>query len=893
MDSNTLRKSFLAFFKQKKHTIKASDSLVPSNDPSLLFTTAGMVQFKPLYQGAPLEFSRAVTVQKCLRAGGKGSDLENVGRTIRHHTFFEMLGNFSFGDYFKKDAILWAWEYLTEVVKLDKERLLVSVYTDDDEAFSIWRKTIGLKEERIVRLGEKDNFWGPAGDSGACGPSSEIHFDLGEAYSCGQETCQVGCDCERFLEIWNLVFPQYFQEQDGKRKPLERIGIDTGMGLERLAFVSQGVSNNYQTDLFQPIIHAIEKITQCSYQEKNRRSFHVISDHIRALCFALAENILPSNEGRGYVLRRILRRAVKFGRNLDVKAAFLYKLVPVVVAIMKEAYPDLGDQEDHIVTIIKPEEERFQETLSVGLEIFSDIIEELRKRKQTVMSGDNVFKLYDTYGFPVDLVEELAEEKGVSIDLEGFQKRMNEQKDRARASWQGKSQVATDLIYLDIKKKQGVTTFTGYNCDDDMGKIVALIKDAEQVDQIEAGESGQIILDKTPFYAESGGQVGDKGRICSSEFEFIVEKTIRPVEGIIAHEGRVISGSIHSGHTVDTQIDEKLRTEIKRHHTATHLLHCALRSVLGDHVRQAGSLVAPDRLRFDFSHSKGLTSKEVRSIEKMVNNVILKNVPVKTIHTKKEAAQEMGAIALFGEKYADEVRVITVGTESMELCGGTHVSATGEIGLCKIVSEGSVASGVRRIEAVCGERAYELITNECDQLNKLSVILKVSRETVVQKVEKLLDGKKELEKELERIKMKLSALNIGQIVDDVAEIEGVYCYQNPKNVPEKVDALLKAGDLIKDRIKKKGVSSYIIVLGSHFENRPYMVVMISNDVIKRGIKAQDILNKTGEPAGVRGGGRPDMAQGGGKNVDKMEDVLNKDHVRSVIRKILLEAKKTG
>ncbi|MBI1869742.1 MAG: alanine--tRNA ligase [Chlamydiae bacterium] len=862
--SSEIRQKFLEFFKSRSHSIVVSDSLIPKGDPTLLFTTAGMVQFKSLYAGAPLPYKRAASCQKCLRAGGKGSDLENVGKTIRHHTFFEMLGNFSFGDYFKEEAILWGWEFLTQVMNLPQEKLWVSVFREDDEAYTLWTKKVGISEGRIVRLGEKDNFWGPAGDTGACGPSSEIHFDLGVERGCQKDPCAPGCDCERFLEIWNLVFPQFYQEADGTRKYLVRRGIDTGMGLERITFVVQGVQNNYQTDLFRPILSEISKHTPQGYDSKTQMAYHVIADHVRALTFAITDEVLPSNEGRGYVLRRILRRASRYAKKLGIQEAILYKLVPVVVDVMKEIYPELVSSRENVARIVKFEEERFLGTISYGWTILEDL---MKTSPSKMLSGGELFRLYDTYGFPLEMAKEIAQEEGFKIDEEGFKKLMGEQKERSRASWIGKTEVEETVALEELKKKLGSTEFLGYQTLSADGKILSLLKDQNVVEEVREGEEIQIILNRSPFYGESGGQVGDRGFIQTTQGEVEVCDTQWPIEGLTVHHAIVKKGLLHLGDEVFAKVDPPFRYATARHHTATHLLHYALRKILGTHVKQAGSRVSPDRLRFDFAHFGKVSESELEHIESLINEKILDNSSLRTLVIPIEEAKKAGAMMFFGDQYGSVVRMLDIGGYSLELCGGTHVKATGEIGLFKILGEASVASGVRRIEALSGLKAYEAVRQTTQTLSDLCSRLGTSREAVLERMEKLLADKRQLEKTLEAEQIHRVQGQLSEILSQPLKIKDHFFYVGSFDGLDQ--EILRT---LLDQAKNQ-VTSGVIILSSQKEGKVIFLVLVTPDLVKKGLHAGKIVQELAKKVDGKGGGKPDMAQGGGKDPSKLREAL--------------------
>ena len=862
MKSTEIRKQFLEFFRAKKHTIKSGSPLLPPpDDPTLLFTTAGMLQFKPLWAGAGLPFQRVATVQKCLRAGGKGSDLENVGKTLRHHTFFEMLGNFSFADYFKKEAITWAWEFLIDVLHLPPSRIWVSVYKNDEQAYSIWKDEIKLPPQRIIKLGDKDNFWGPAGVTGACGPSSEIYFDLGPETGCGRPECRPGCSCERYLEFWNLVFPQFYQQEDGSRRALERKGIDTGMGLERLAFIMQDkAGNNYETDLFKPIVDQLGSLAGIAYSGDLKPSFHVIADHIRALSFAINENIMPSNENRGYVLRRLLRRAVRHGRNLGIREPFLHKLTDTVADIMKIDYPDLIENRELISGVIRNEEERFQRTIDYGLYMLDEIVEKLKKGHKQVMRGKDIFKLYDTFGFPVDLLQELAEEKELALDLKGFEELMKEQKARARASWDGANQAKVSAVYKKIQKEYGEQKFAGYDNQKAKAKIIAIVQDDRQKEGVSSGDKAIIFLDRTPFYAESGGQTGDTGLLAADGGQAEVTNTKKILPGVMAHEVVITSGELKPGDELDAVVNKKRREAIARHHTATHLLQYALRQILGDHVKQFGSLVAPHKLRFDFTHFTGISPAELSKIEYLVNEKIMADQEVVTEEMALADAMNTEALAFFGEKYKEKVRVLNIGDYSKELCGGTHVARTGMIGLFRIISEGSVAAGVRRIEAVCGWEGLRVMNEERNRLEKINEIMKSDPATVVSMVEEIVNENRKIAK-----KYRQSVLE-GKKITYMAEIKGGglktingirYFIRLEKDI--NAGLLRQLGDILIEEIKNG-----IVVLGGEEDGKVSLLVLVTGDLVSRGYHAGKIIKQIAYACGGTGGGKPHMAQGGTK-----------------------------
>jgi alanyl-tRNA synthetase len=876
LKANELRKLFLDYFGKREHKVVPSSSLVPKNDPTLLFTNAGMVQFKGVFLGEDVrDYKRAVTSQKCVRAGGKHNDLENVGHTARHHTFFEMLGNFSFGDYFKKDAIAFAWEFLTEVVKLPKEKLWVTIYKDDDEAFELWQQVAGVKPDRIVRLGEKDNFWS-MGDTGPCGPCSEIIIDQGAEISCGKPGCAVGCDCDRYLEIWNLVFMQYNRDTTGKLTPLPKPSIDTGMGLERLSSVVQKVRTNFETDLFQPIIKEIAAIAGVPYHkdEQTDISYQVCADHLRAMTFLINDGVLPSNEGRGYVLRRIIRRASRYGRLIGINKPFLYRLTGSVVDVMREAYPELVDSREHVAKVVLLEEERFGQTLDSGLALLNETVVKLKAEKKAMIPGSVLFKLYDTFGFPLDLVADMARDMHLELDEEGYRKEMQEQRNKARAAWAGSGEEKIKPVYKEIKSGLKKTVFTGYESLEGTATITAIIKGDTSVKEVAEGDEAEIVLDQTVFYGESGGQVGDKGELLGEASKFAVSDTVKPVEALFVHKGKVKKGGFKVGDTVLAKVEEEERMDTVRHHTATHILHATLRSVLGEHVKQAGSLVAPDRCRFDFTHYTALSEREKERIEELVNERITENHPVEVVEMDIDQAIASGAMALFDEKYGDKVRVVTVKDVSKELCGGTHAHASGDIGLFKIVSEGGIAAGVRRLEILAGRRAYEMVRKEERDLREIGQLLKASDPDVVGRVEKLMGQLRDAEKELERLKHTLQASQAGAIIDDAKVINGVRVLARRVENMDPKD-LRDFGDKLRDNIK-----SGILALGSVKDEKVSVIVMVSKDLTGR-FHAGNIIKEMALILGGTGGGKPDLAQSGGKDPAKLDAAL--DALYTIIR----------
>ncbi len=868
MNSGEIRNTFLEYFRSKGHEIVRSSSVVPGNDATLLFTNAGMVQFKGVFQGEEKRpYSRATTSQKCMRAGGKHNDLENVGHTARHHTFFEMLGNFSFGDYFKKDAILFAWDLLTEYYKLPKDRLWATVYEDDDEAEQLWKEFTGVPANRIVRLGAKDNFW-QMGDTGPCGPCSEILVDQGEHVGCKRPECAVGCDCDRFLEIWNLVFMQFDRQQDGKLNPLPKPSIDTGMGLERLSAVLQGKYNNFDTDLFSPIIDAICTHSGKSYNTDRLTdiAIRVIADHIRSITFLLSEGCVPSNEGRGYVLRRIIRRASRYAKSLDISEPVLYRISDAVAETMSSVYPELNEEKARVQKMLRLEEERFMKTLEQGLLILNDVIKQTRKSGLSSIPGGELFRLYDTYGFPLDIARDVASEHDLPIDESGFHREMEQQKTKARASWVGEETSAAASVYKELLQKHKATEFVGYEAFDAEGKVLALIRDGRTVDELTTGAEGEALLDRTAFYAESGGQIGDKGQLTADDVRVLVLDTRKPVEGMHIHRIRVVEGSLRAGMKVRGTVDKQKRLSIMRNHTATHLLHASLRNVAGEHVKQAGSFVSDERIRFDFTHFQSLDARIIETIEDEVNENILRNIrlDIKTMETKK--AIEAGVTALFGEKYGDVVRVISVPEVSSELCGGTHAGATGDIGLFKIISEGSVAAGIRRIEAVTGKAAIAFFREEETELRSVCETLRIT-EKPADRISKVLQDMRALEKELESIKGKNAAASSGEIVKTARAINGV------KAIACRLDGV-DAKDLriIADNVRDN-LGSGILVMASVTDNQQAsLIAMVTSDLTNK-FSAGTILKEIAAAAGGKGGGKADSAQGGTKEIALLDKAL--------------------
>jgi len=865
MTGQEIRKKFLEYFEKNKHEIVGSSSLVPADDPTLLFTNAGMNQFKDTFLGRETrDYSTATTCQKVVRAGGKHNDLENVGVTSRHHTFFEMLGNFSFGDYFKEDAIKFGWEFLTKEMGLPADKMFVSVYNDDDEAFKIWRDVIGLDEKDIEYRGEKDNFWA-MGDTGPCGPCSEIHIDQGEHTGCQSPDCNRDCECDRHLELWNLVFMQFDRDESGTLNPLPKPSIDTGMGLERVTSVVQGVTSNYDTDLFQPIIQYIAKLAGIKYgdSDKSDVSLRVIADHSRSTTFLVGDGVLPSNEGRGYVLRRIMRRAMRHGRMLGMDGTFFYKVCEFVVDFMKEHYIELADKKPFISKVVTNEEQSFSRTLNTGLKIIDELLEKYKESK--VISGDDIFKLYDTYGFPVDLLADVAEDNGYALDTVGFEQEMKAQQDRAKKSWSGSGEQKVADIYIQLASKIK-TEFTGYDSLEEESEIVAIIKDDKETDVAE-GEC-DIILGKTPFYAEGGGQAGDSGYLKTDSAVFKVENTNKYGEGTIVVKGAMELGTLKKGDRVKASVDESARNATEKNHTGTHLLHKALQMVLGEHVRQAGSLVSPDRLRFDFNHYAAVSAEEIERIEEIVNESIQENTELKKSYMNIDDAVKAGAMALFGEKYGEQVRVVEVGEFSKELCGGCHVDRTGDIGMFKIVSEASVASGVRRIEALTGKLALDYVQKVDATVKDGARLLKSTPDSLYSKMEELTEALREKERELKKLNDKIASKEAAGLMDEVAEVKGVKVMA-VKMENANVDALRNFVDTARDRIK-----SGVVVVGSENDGKVMFVCGVTKDTIGK-VKAGDVVREVAKITGGGGGGRPDMAQAGGKNPEKLDEAISK------------------
>ena len=860
--SKEIRQAFLDFFASKGHHVVASSSLVPAGDPTLLFTNAGMNQFKDVFLGFDKRhYTRAASSQKCVRAGGKHNDLENVGYTARHHTFFEMLGNFSFGDYFKRDAIAYAWELLTVVFKIPKDKLMVTVYAEDDEAYGIWNQEIGLPANKIVRIGDNkgvryasDNFW-MMGDTGPCGPCTEIFYDHGEHIP-GGPPGSPDEDGDRFIEIWNNVFMQYNRDEAGVMHPLPKPSVDTGMGLERIAAVLQGVHANYEIDLFQNLIKAAARETKCS--DMDSPSLKVLADHIRACSFLITDGVIPGNEGRGYVLRRIIRRAIRHGYKLGVRKAFFHKMVPDLVAEMGEAYPDLSENQQRVIDVLRQEENRFFETIEHGMAILEAELAAMKKHDNNVFDGETAFKLHDTYGFPLDLTADICRERHVSVDSAGFDAAMAHQKEQARAA--GKFKMAVNLEY-----DGQPTTFHGYETLETVGTVLALYKDGSSVTVLSEGEQGVVVLDDTPFYAESGGQIGDSGELRGSDGIFAVEDTQKIQADVFGHHGVLKTGTLKIGDVISARVNMEARQRTMRNHSATHLMHKALREVLGDHVQQKGSLVDTDKTRFDFVHNAPMSDNEIRQVEQLVNIEILANTPTQSRVLPIEEAQKTGAMMLFGEKYGDKVRVLDIGS-SRELCGGTHVNRTGDIGLFSIIAEGGVAAGVRRIEAITGSNALTYMQNMETALGGIAGTLKVLPTEAPRRVDALIDQLRKLERELSALKGKLASAKGDDLTDQAVDIAGIKVLAT---VLEGVDAigLREVADKLKDKL-----GSCALVLAITEGDKVSLVASVSQDIIGK-IKAGDLVNHVATQVGGKGGGRPDMAMAGGTDANKLPVAL--------------------
>ncbi len=874
MSGAEIRQRFLKYFQERGHTIVSSSPLIPQKDPTLLFTNAGMVQFKNYFTGEEKPpFLRASSSQKCVRAGGKHNDLENVGYTARHHTFFEMLGNFSFGDYFKKEAISMAWEFLTGYLKLPAEKLWVTIHEGDptlgigpdEEAQEIWQKFV--PRERIKAFSSKDNFW-QMGDTGPCGPCSEIVIDQGPQIGCRRSECSLGCDCDRYLELWNLVFMQFERFADGRIIPLPRPSIDTGMGLERITAIVQKVASNYDTDLFLPILRSLERICGHQYVAPSTTgiSFRVIADHIRAATFLINDGVLPANEGRGYVLRRIMRRAMRHGKKLGIQETFLYRLIENVVALMEDAYPELTLNREMIKNVIFREEERFLETLNNGLRLWSEEVKKFKSRGQQVIPGEFIFRLYDTYGFPLDLTEEMARDEGFRLDHQGFEQAMANQRARAREHWKGSGEEALAEIYRALAGENLKTEFVGYDRLITEGRILKIFKDEKEVKAAHAGEEVGIITDRSPFYGASGGQEGDQGLLQNNGFLMEVKECLRPLPEIIVHRGLIKKGAIRQGDPVTLQVDAQRRQKTALNHTATHLLQAALRQVLGEHVKQAGSLVTADRLRFDFTHFSPLTPEEIDKVEEIVNSRIRQNIEVCITFLPYREAIQRGAMALFGEKYGDIVRLVQVGEISAELCGGTHTQRSGDIGLFKIIAETGVAAGVRRIEAVSGAEAWKEFKNLEKELQAISSVLKAKPGEVAEKVQRLIKEQKETERTLQSLRAKISANQSKELISAAKWVKGIQVLATTVEAKDP-KALRELADLLKDQMQ-----SGIILLGAQGDGKAMLLCAVTKDLQEK-YPANQLIKRIAAHVGGSGGGRPDLAQAGGTKVEGLPAAL--------------------
>ncbi len=874
MGLNEIRSKFLNFFESKGHLVQPSYSLVPQNDKSLLLINAGMAPLKNYFTGVEVPPSKRMsTCQKCIRTG----DIENVGVTARHATLFEMLGNFSFGDYFKHQTLNWGWEFVTEHLNIPQDKIWVSVYLEDDEAFDIWEKEIGIPKERIVRLGKEDNFWEIG--VGACGPCSEIHFDRGPEYGCDNPDCKPGCDCDRYLEFWNHVFAQFNKDEEGNYTPLENKNIDTGMGLERMACIMQGVDTIFEVDTIKHILNSICEATNTTYGKdaKADKSVRIITDHIRSVSFLVADGVLPSNEGRGYVLRRLLRRAARNGKLLGMKDSFLYKLVDEVIKVSGEAYPELVEKKDYIQKVIRIEEEKFNETIDKGNEILASYIEELKKEGKDTLSGENAFKLYDTYGFPVDLTKEILEEENLKIDEDGFVSEMEKQRQTARDARGNMDSEAWKEDAVSKLDKSVKSEFKGYNDLSLEVTVKAIVVNNELVESAKAGNEAIIVLNETPFYPEGGGQAGDSGLLVNKDEDIVLEvvDTKKGPNNTIKHIVNVKSGKINLNEVLYARVDKEIRMASARNHTATHILHKVLKEVLGEHVNQAGSLVTPERLRFDVTHFEAITKEELKEIEDKVNNIILESLPVECESMNINDARNKGAMALFGEKYGDEVRVVSMGDYSVELCGGTHLNNTSQIGMFKILSEGGVAAGVRRIEAITGRAVCNYLKEKETTLSEICQSLKAKEDNLASKVASLLEENKNLNKELKDVKTKMSLQSMDSLLDSKVDVEGINLV-TAKFEEMDMNTLKEVADNLRDRL-----ASGVVVLTNKANDKLNIVVTATKDAVDKGMHAGNIVKEISSIAGGKGGGRPNMAQAGAPDVNKVDEVLN--HVSEVIK----------
>ena len=872
MGLNEIRSKFLNFFESKGHYVAKSASLVPHNDKSLLLINSGMAPLKNYFAGVEVPpSSRMTTCQKCIRTG----DIENVGKTARHGTFFEMLGNFSFGDYFKEQSIEWGWEFVTKHLNIPEDRVWVTVYEEDDDAFDIWENKMHIPKERIVRLGKDDNFWEIG--TGPCGPCSELYFDRGEAFGCDNPECKPGCDCDRYLEFWNHVFTQFDRDEDGNYGQLENKNIDTGMGLERMACIMQDVDNIFEVDTIRHIISSIEKVANVEYGKDTKKdvSVRIITDHIRAVSFLVADGVLPSNEGRGYVLRRLLRRAARHGKLLGVKENLLYILFDEVIKVSGEAYPELVEKESYIKKVIRIEEEKFNETIDQGSEILSSYIEELNQNNQKTLSGENAFKLYDTYGFPIDLTKEILEEVGLDLDEESFNDEMNKQRERARSArgnMDGESWKEDPLSKLD---ESAASSFEGYKDLTLVGKVNAIVMNDEIVDSAKEGDSVIVVLDQTTFYPEGGGQAGDCGTLSNDNVVIEITDTRKGANNTIKHIGKVVSGEVKVNDKLTTIVDKDIRMASARNHTATHLLHRVLKDVLGEHVNQAGSLVTSERLRFDVTHFEAISKEELKVIEEKVNEAILASLDINCENMGINEAKEKGAMALFGEKYGNEVRVVSMGDFSIELCGGTHLNNTSQVGMFKILSEGGVAAGVRRIEAITGKAVYEYLKERDAVINDVCTSLKAKEDNLRQRASQLVDENKALVKELHDLKAKMSLQSADSILDSKIDVNGVNLV-TAKFEDMDMNTLRETADSLRDKL-----GSGVLVISNVADNKVNFIVTATKDAVEKGIHSGNIVREVAQIAGGKGGGRPNMAQAGATDVSKVEEAL--EYAQEVIK----------
>ena len=874
MGLNEIRSKFLKFFESKDHYLQKSASLVPHNDKSLLLINSGMAPLKNYFAGVEVPPSkRMTTCQKCIRTG----DIENVGKTARHGTFFEMLGNFSFGDYFKRESVRWGWEFVTEHLNIPEDRIWVTVYEKDDDAFDLWEKEMGFPKERIVRLGKDDNFWEIG--IGPCGPCSEIYFDRGVEYGCDNPDCKPGCDCDRYLEFWNHVFTQFNRDEEGNYSDLEHKNIDTGMGLERIACIMQGVDTIFDVDTIKHILSTVEKMSGVEYGkgDKTDVSIRIITDHIRAVSFLVGDGVLPSNEGRGYVLRRLLRRAARHGKLLGIKENFLYRLVDEVIKVSGQAYPELVEKESYIKKVIRIEEEKFNETIEQGMDILASYIDELKKNNETVLSGENAFKLYDTYGFPIDLTQEILEEENLSLDEEAFNEEMDKQRERARSArgnMEGEGWKEDPLSKLESSVD---SKFDGYVMLKGEGIVKAIVKDNELVESAIAGDKVVIVLDTTTFYPEGGGQAGDAGLLVNKNEDIVIEviDTKKGANNTIKHIGVVKSGMINTNEKLNTLVDKEIRMASARNHSATHLLHKALKEVLGDHVNQAGSLVTPERLRFDVTHFEAMTKEELKLVEQKVNDAILDALEISCENMSINDAKNKGAMALFGEKYGDEVRVVSMGDYSIELCGGTHLTNTSQIGMFKILSEGGVAAGVRRIEAITGRAVYNYLKEKEEVISNVCTSLKTKEDGLDQKVTSLIEENKSLSKELHDMKTKMSLQAIDSVLDSKVDVNGVNLVTT-KFEGMDMNTLKEVADNLRDKL-----ASGVVVLANVANDKLNLVVTATKDAVDKGVHCGNIVKEIAQIAGGKGGGRPNMAQAGAPDVSKVDEALN--HASEVLK----------